>query len=109
MGNIRARVDRGFTSPAGIIVHGDASVAGQGVVMENLSMSQVPAYHIGGLVHIVVNNQIGFTTNPIDARSTPYCTDIAKMIQAPVLHVNCQHVDAVIQVAQMAAQYRNRF
>lgn len=109
MGNIRARTDRGMTKPAGIIVHGDASVAGQGVVMENLSMSQVPAYHIGGVVHIVVNNQIGFTTNPVDARSTPYCTDIAKMIQAPVLHVNCQHVDAVIHVAKIAAQYRDTF
>ncbi|MEC7030254.1 MAG: 2-oxoglutarate dehydrogenase E1 component [Pseudomonadota bacterium] len=109
MGNVRARIDRGATKPVGILVHGDASIAGQGVVMENLSMSQVPAYHIGGIVHIVINNQIGFTTNPIDARSTPYCTDIAKMISAPVMHVNCQHVDSVITVAKIAAQYRDQF
>lgn len=109
MGNVRARIDRGATKPFGIIVHGDASIAGQGVVMENLAMSQVPAYHIGGVVHIVINNQIGFTTNPIDARSSIYCTDIAKMIGSPVMHVNCKSMDAVIHVAKIAAKYRHEF
>ncbi|MCP8351867.1 2-oxoglutarate dehydrogenase E1 component [Candidatus Synchoanobacter obligatus] len=109
MGNVRARIDRGSTKATGIIVHGDASIAGQGVVMEGLTMSQVPAYHIGGVVHFVINNQIGFTTNPSDARSTQYCTDIAKMISAPVMHVNAGDIPAVIRAAKIAALYKDRF
>lgn len=109
MGNVRARIDRRETNPCGIIVHGDASIAGQGVVMENLTMSQVPAYHIGGVIHVVANNQIGFTTLPRDGRSTPYCTDIAKMISAPVMHVRADNLPAVVKCAKIAAMYRDKF
>lgn len=108
-GNVRARIDRGETKPFGILIHGDAAIAGQGVVMETLAFSQVKAYHIGGSFHIVVNNQIGFTTEPKDARSSVYCTDIAKMIQAPVFHVRSDDVCSILKVAKIAAMYRDRF
>lgn len=108
-GSVRARIDRNETKPFGILMHGDASIAGQGVVMETLAMSQVPAYHIGGIVHVVVNNQIGFTTEPKDGRSTAYCTDIAKMIQSPVLHVQADNIEAVLKSAMIATMYREKF
>jgi len=93
----------------GILIHGDAAFAGQGLVAETLNLSGLHGYKTGGTVHVIVNNQIGFTASPQEARSTPYCTDIAKMIQCPIWHVNGEDLDAVAQVVEMAMEYRALF
>ena len=117
-GSVRARLDRrkqdDSDTPFGevlpVLIHGDAAFAGQGVVTECLQFSQVRGYRTGGTVHIIVNNQIGFTTsNPLDARSTLYCTDVAKMVQAPIFHVNGDNPEAVLFVTQLALDYRMEF
>ena len=92
-----------------ILIHGDSSVAGQGVVYEVLQMSNLTGYYTGGTIHFVINNQIGFTTDFDDARSADYCTSVAAMVQAPVLHVNGDDPEAVVKVAEIATRYRQEF
>ncbi|NDK32317.1 multifunctional oxoglutarate decarboxylase/oxoglutarate dehydrogenase thiamine pyrophosphate-binding subunit/dihydrolipoyllysine-residue succinyltransferase subunit [Nesterenkonia haasae] len=108
------RLDRGADnlnsfSVMPLLIHGDAAFAGQGVVAETLNMSQLRGYRTGGTVHVVVNNQVGFTTAPSAARSMTYCTDMAKAIQAPVFHVNSDDPESVARVAQLSFRYRQRF
>jgi len=113
MGSVRARQcrrkDKTKREVMNVLVHGDAAFAGQGVVAESLELSKLRGFRIGGTIHIVVNNQIGFTVNPHDARSTTYCTDIAKVVHAPILHVNGDDPEACCLAIEIALEYRNMF
>ena len=112
-GITRAKIDRKYNGDSGkilpIVIHGDAAIAGQGIAYEVVQMAKLNGYKTGGTVHIVVNNQIGFTTNYLDARSSTYCTDVAKVTLAPVLHINADDTEAVCHAMEMALEYRMRF
>lgn len=111
-GLTRAKIDdylKSEDSIVPILVHGDAAIAGQGIVYEIIQMAQLDGYRTGGTIHIVTNNQVGFTTNYLDARSSTYCTDVAKTTLSPVFHVNADDVEAVIRTMQVAFEYRMKF
>jgi 2-oxoglutarate dehydrogenase E1 component len=112
-GMVRAKIDfthqGDFDKIAPIVIHGDAAIAGQGVVYEVVQMSQLPGYKTGGTIHIVVNNQIGFTTDYLDARSSTYCTDVAKITRSPVFHVNGDDAEAIIFTVKLALEFRQHF
>ncbi len=113
MGIVRARqdqIDPPLSYPVlPILIHGDAAFAGQGIVAECLAMCDIPGYRIGGTMHIIINNQIGFTTSPEYSRSSPYCSDVAKTVQAPIFHVNGDDPEACLRVARLAFEYRQAF
>ena len=112
-GIARAKIDNqhkgNFSKVCPILIHGDAAVAGQGIVYEVLQMSQLDGYKTGGTIHLVINNQVGFTTNYTDGRSSTYCTDVAKVVLSPVFHVNGDDVEAICLVAKMAMEFRQEF
>ena len=111
-GIARAKIDHVLHSEdkiCPVLIHGDAAIAGQGIVYETIQMAQLDGYRVGGTIHIVVNNQVGFTTNYLDGRSSTYCTDVAKTTLSPVFHVNGDDVEAVVQAMEIAVAYRQEF
>ena len=112
-GLVRSRMnldyDKDFNKAAAIVIHGDAAIATQGVVYETIQMSQLDGYKTGGTIHLVINNQVGFTTSYLEARSSTYCTDVAKVTRSPVFHVNGDDVEALIVTIQMAMEFRQKF
>ncbi|MEX2501207.1 MAG: 2-oxoglutarate dehydrogenase E1 component, partial [Trueperaceae bacterium] len=113
LGRIRAKQDRigdvARVAAMPILIHGDAAFIGEGIVQESLNMSELPGYQVGGALHVIVNNQLGFTTGPLQSRSTTYASDVAKMLQAPIFHVNGEDSEAVAQVIELALDFRQRF
>ncbi len=103
------KLDNDYNKICPILIHGDAAIAGQGVVYEIIQMAQLDGYKTGGTIHIVTNNQVGFTTNYLDGRSSTYCTDVAKTTLCPVFHVNGDDIEAIVQVMEMAMEYRQHF
>jgi 2-oxoglutarate dehydrogenase E1 component len=113
LGRMRAKLDRlgdeEHNEGLVILIHGDAAMSGQGAIQETLNLSQLPAYSVGGTLHVVVNNQIGFTTSPIEGRSSLYATDVAKMLQIPIFHVNGEDPESVAQVVRLSMDFRKEF
>ena len=115
LGKVRAKQDQ-YGCAAGertpvlpLLIHGDAAFAGQGVVAECFGLSGLRGHRTGGSIHFIINNQIGFTTSPHHSRSSPYCSDVALMIEAPIFHVNGDNPEAVVHVAKIATEFRQRF
>ena len=113
VGKVRAKQDQkedlGRRKVTALLIHGDAAFSGQGLVPETLDLSELKGYRIGGTIHFIINNQIGFTTNPVNARSGPYCSDVALMVQAPIFHVNGDDPEAVVHAARIAIEFRQTF
>ena len=113
LGKVRAKQlqkkDANRDQTMALLLHGDASFAGQGLVAETLDLSDLKGYRVGGTVHFIVNNQIGFTTNPVNSRSGPYCSDVARICQAPIFHVNGDDPESVVHVARIATEFRQQF
>ncbi|HEY8016034.1 MAG TPA: thiamine pyrophosphate-dependent enzyme, partial [Dongiaceae bacterium] len=113
LGKVRAKQnqkhDTERSGTMALLLHGDAAFAGQGLVAETLDLSELKGYRIGGTMHFIINNQIGFTTNPVQSRSGPYCSEVAKIVQAPIFHVNGDDPEAVVHVARIATEFRQRF
>jgi 2-oxoglutarate dehydrogenase E1 component len=115
VGKVRAKqmqrgdLERARREVMGLLLHGDAAFAGQGLVPETLALSELRGYRTGGTIHFIVNNQIGFTTNPASSRPGPYCTDVAKVVQAPIFHVNGDDAEAAVHVARVATEFRHEF
>lgn len=112
-GMVRSKIDHRYMQDESkivpILIHGDAAIAGQGIVYEVIQMSLLKGYRCGGTIHLVINNQLGFTTNYLDGRSSTYCTDVAKVTQSPVFHVNADDVEAVVRAVELAVEYRQEF
>lgn len=112
-GMARSRIDSqyhdDYDKVAPIVIHGDAAIAAQGIVYEVIQMSQLPGYKTGGTIHLVINNQVGFTTNYLDARSSTYCTDVAKVTRSPVFHINGDDVESIIFTVKLAMEFRQKF
>lgn len=112
-GMVRSRINsvykRDYNKAAGIVIHGDAAIAAQGVVYETIQMSQLDGYRTGGTIHLIINNQVGFTTSYLEARSSTYCTDVAKVTRSPVFHVNGDDVEALVYTIRLAMEFRQKF
>src|SRR6516162_563649 len=113
LGKVRAKqrqkADTDRSQTMALLLHGDAAFAGQGLVAETLDLSELKGYRIGGTIHFVINNQIGFTTNPVQSRSGPYCSEVAKIVQAPIFHVNGDDPEAVVHITRIAIEFRQQF
>ncbi len=110
MGKTRSKQNKfGKDKVLNLQVHGDAAISGQGIVYESFCLGKVPKFNIDGTIHIITNNQIGYTTKPIDGRASKYCSDVAKAFETPVIHLNSDKIEDIFRVAQLAIEYKTKF